>query len=146
MDLIFVFHTTTPPSNDDCSGAISLTPAVSCSNTTGTLNNATSATGLPAGCESAGTHYDVWYKFIAASTYELISLSSLGSNFTNPELQLYSGVCGSLTSVQCGTTSMTATGLTISTTYYVRISNINTAITANGGFFGLRLSSIFSLL
>jgi trimeric autotransporter adhesin len=125
---------TTPPSNDDCSGAVTLASAVSCSNTSGTLNNATSTTGLPAGCESGGTHYDVWYKFVAASTYELISLSSLGSNFTNPELQLYSGTCGSLTSVQCGTTSMTATGLTVSTTYYVRISNINTAITANGGF------------
>jgi hypothetical protein len=125
---------TSPPSNDDCSGALTLTSAVSCSYTIGTLNNTTSTTGLPAGCQSGGTHYDVWYKFTAASAYELISLSSLGSNFTNPELQLYSGTCGTLTSLQCGTTSITATGLTIGTTYYVRASNAGSAMTANGDF------------
>jgi hypothetical protein len=120
--------------NDDCAGAVSLTTSASCSNITETLNNATATTGLPAGCESGGTHYDVWYKFVAASTFELISLSGRGSNFTNPELQLYSGACGSLTSLQCGTTSITATGLTIGSTYYVRVSNVGTAIATNGGF------------
>ena len=120
--------------NDDCAAAISLTTSTSCSNTTGTLNNATATTGLPAGCESGGTHYDVWYKFVAGSTYELISLTGLGGNFTNPEIQLYSGTCGSLTSLQCGTTSITATGLTVGTIYYVRVSNVGTAIIANGGF------------
>src|SRR5437762_8323455 len=43
---------TPPPSNDDCSGAITLTSATSCSNTAGTLVNATQTSGLPAGCES----------------------------------------------------------------------------------------------
>ena len=123
-----------PPANDDCAGAVSLTPATSCSNTSTTLNLATATTGLPAGCESGGTHYDVWYKFVAASTYELISISSLGTNFTNPELQLYSGSCGSLTSVQCGTTSITATGLTIGNTYYVRVSNVGSSVASNGSF------------
>ncbi|MFI5133184.1 MAG: hypothetical protein ACHQEB_02555, partial [Chitinophagales bacterium] len=124
----------TPPANDDCSGAISLTPATSCSNTSTTLNLATATTGLPAGCESGGTHYDLWYKFVAGSTYELISLSSLGANFTNPELQLYSGSCGSLTSLTCGTTSITATGLTVGNTYYVRVSNVGSSVTSSGNF------------
>lgn len=123
-----------PPANDDCSGATTLTPGTSCSNTTGSLLLATASTGLPAGCESVGTHYDVWYKFNAGSTYELISISSLGSSFTNPEIQLYSGTCGALTSLQCGTTSMTATGLTVGTTYYVRVSNIGSVPASNGGF------------
>jgi hypothetical protein len=127
-------HPPPPPSNDNCSGAISLTPATSCSNTTGTIISATASTGLPAGCESVGTHYDVWYSFSAVKTYEIISISSLGSNFTNPEIQVYSGTCGSLTSLQCGTTSMTATGLTIGTTYYVRVSNVGTSIITNGDF------------
>src|SRR5437773_3792 len=69
-----------PPANDDCSGTISLTPATTCSNTSGSLVLATATSGLPAGCESGGTHYDVWYTFTAGSTYELISLSSLGAN------------------------------------------------------------------
>lgn len=124
----------TPPSNDDCSGAISLTPGTSCSNTTGSLLLSTASTGLPAGCESGGTHYDVWYKFTAGSTYELVSISGLGSSFTNPEIQLYSGTCGSLTSLTCGTTSFTATGLTVGSTYYVRVSNIGSSPTSNGGF------------
>ena len=130
---ICVTHASTP-ANDDCSGAVTLTPATSCSNTSGTINGATATTGLPSGCESAGTHYDVWYKFTAARTYELISLSGLGTNFTNPEIQLYSGACGSLTSVQCGTTSITSTGLTIGNTYYLRVSNVSSAMTSNGGF------------
>ncbi|HET9825954.1 MAG TPA: T9SS type A sorting domain-containing protein [Chitinophagaceae bacterium] len=120
--------------NDDCIGAISLNTASSCSNTAGTVNNATATSGLPAGCETGGTHYDVWYQFVAASTYELISISSLGTSFTSPQIQLYSGGCGSLTSLQCGTTSMTATGLTVGNTYYVRVSNVGSAVASNGGF------------
>jgi hypothetical protein len=124
----------TPPANDDCSGAVTLTPATTCSTTSTTLELATASTGLPAGCESVGTHYDVWYKFVAGQTYELISLSSLGTSLTNPEMQLYSGTCGSLTSLQCGTTSITATGLTVGTTYYVRVSNVGSVVSSNGSF------------
>ncbi|MFC0774111.1 T9SS type A sorting domain-containing protein [Terrimonas alba] len=123
-----------PPANDECAGAISLISNTSCSNTTGSLLLSTASAGLPAGCESAGTHYDAWYSFVAGSTYELISLSGLGSGITNPELQLFSGTCGSLTSLQCGTTSITATGLTIGNTYYIRVSNVGSAISGNGGF------------
>jgi hypothetical protein len=123
-----------PPTNDDCGGPISLTAAASCSNVTGSVMAASATTGLPAGCQSAGTHYDVWYSFTAVKTYEIISISSLGANFTNPEIQLYSGACGSLTSLQCGTTSIVASGLTIGNTYYIRVSNVGSAVSANGGF------------
>jgi hypothetical protein len=121
-----------PPANDDCSGAISLTPGSSCSNTSTTMDLATATTGLPAGCESAGTHYDVWYKFVAGSTYEIVSISSLGANITNPELQVYSGSCGTLTSLNCGTTSVSVTGLTVGNTYYVRVSNVGSDPSSTG--------------
>lgn len=124
----------TTPTNDDCSGAISLTPGTSCTNTAGSVNNATSTTGLPSGCESAGTHYDVWYKFVAANTVETITLSTTGANFTNPEMQLYSGTCGSLSSIACGTSSVTSSTLSIGSTYYIRVSNVGTLVTTNGGF------------
>src|SRR5438105_1019945 len=123
-----------PPANDDCAGAVSLTPAASCTTTSTTLNLATATIGLPAGCESVGTHYDVWYKFVAAQATQTISISSLGSNFTNPEMQVYSGACGGLTSLACGTTTVTATGLTTGTTYYVRISNVGAFVSTNGAF------------
>lgn len=125
---------TPPPANDDCSGAILLTSATTCSNTAGTVLIATATSGLPAGCESIGTHNDVWYKFVAANTTHTVTISSQGSNFTNPELQLYSGACGALTSVQCGTTILTSTVLTIGNTYYARVSNIGSSPASNAGF------------
>jgi trimeric autotransporter adhesin len=125
---------TPPPANDDCSGAITLTSATSCANTSGTIMNATASTGLPVGCETGGTHNDVWYKFIASGTTHTIGISGQGTNFTNPEIQLYSGTCGALTSIGCGITSVTSSALTNSSTYYVRVSNIGSSPTVNGGF------------
>lgn len=110
--------------NDDCLSSIQLTENATCSSTAGTLDLATASTGLPVGCESAGTHYDVWYSFVATSAVGKIALSSI-TNISNPEIQLYSGTCGALTSLQCTTTSsLTYSNFTIGNTYYVRISNI----------------------
>lgn len=121
------------PANNECSGAVSLTSNLTCTNTAGTLKLATLSSGIPSGCASAGNHYDVWYWFTAASALsETIAISGLGTNISNPEVQLFSGTCGSLTSVQCGATSLTATGLTIGTTYYVRVSNVGTDPSGTG--------------
>ena len=125
---------TPPPSNDDCAGATTLTSATTCSNVAGSVVNATATTGLPAGCESLGTHYDVWYKFVAANTTHTITISGRGTNFTNPEMQLYGGNCGSLTSIACGTSSVSSAALSIGSTYYVRVSNIGSSPASNGGF------------
>jgi len=131
---ICVTHPLPPPSNDDCAGAITLTSATSCSNTTGTLEYSTATAGLPVGCEAVGTHYDVWYKFVASNTTHAVTISGRGSNFTNPEIQLYSGACGTLASITCGTTTLSSTTLSIGVTYYVRVSNIGSSPTINGGF------------
>ncbi|MES1218451.1 MAG: hypothetical protein ABUT20_23290, partial [Bacteroidota bacterium] len=77
-----------PPANDDCSAAVSLTSYPTCSNTAGTLHLATASGGV-AGCFGAGTFYDVWYSFVAANTTETVTLSSLGANITNPQIQIY---------------------------------------------------------
>ncbi|MBP6233905.1 MAG: T9SS type A sorting domain-containing protein [Chitinophagaceae bacterium] len=98
------------------------------------MRNATASTGIPVGCAAGGTHYDVWFQFTAVSTSHTVTISSLQSNFTNPEIQLFSGTCGTLTSLVCGTTTMTGTGLTIGNTYYVRVSNIGTSISSNDRF------------
>jgi PQQ-dependent dehydrogenase (s-GDH family) len=123
-----------PPSNDDCSGAITLSSATSCSNVSGTIVSATTSTGIPITTCVSGTHYDVWYKFVAVSTIHSITLSGQGSNFTNPEIQLYSGTCGSLTSIACGTTSLSQS-VTNGATYYVRVSHVGSSgLSSNGGF------------
>lgn len=121
-----------PPSNDNCAGAISLTSNTSCINTASTLNGATATAGLPAGCQPVGTHYDVWFSFVAATTSETVTISSLGANITNPRIQLYSGTCAGLTSLTCGTTTLTNAALTIGTTYYVRVANLNTNPSGSG--------------
>jgi hypothetical protein len=110
--------------NDEPASAVTLTPGSSCATTAGSVLASSVSGSLPVGCESAGNHWDVWYKFTAASTISTVTVSSLGANFTNPEIQLYSGTPGSLTSMQCGTTSITNSSLTIGTTYYVRVSNV----------------------
>ncbi len=115
-----------PPANDDCTGAIALTPGASCVNTSGTLDLATANAATPLGCFAAGTYYDVWYTFVATTTIETVTISSLGANITSPHIQIYSGSCGSLVSVACSSgTSLMQYGLTVGATYYVRIANLN---------------------
>lgn len=119
--------THTPPVNDNCAGATSLTSNTSCINTAGTLNISTANGATPLGCFAAGTYYDVWYSFVAAATTETVTLSSLGANITNPQIQIYGGTCAALTNLSaCGTTSVTQSGLTVGTTYYVRVANMTT--------------------
>lgn len=116
--------------NDDPASATALTPAPFCTGLAGTLSLATVSGSLPSGCETVGNHWDVWYKFTAANTTSTITISTLGANFTNPEIQLYSGTIGSFTSMQCGTTTITNSSLTIGTTYYLRVSNVNVSAPA----------------
>ncbi len=123
-----------PPTNDECTGAVTLTAAstATCTNTAGSLDLATVSTPT-AGC-ATGTNYDVWYQFTATAVTHTISLSSVGSAITAPRIQLYSATCGSLTSIACASaTSLTQAGLTIGTTYLVRISNNGTDPSGTNG-------------
>jgi trimeric autotransporter adhesin len=124
-----------PPSNDDCSNSTLLYSNTTCTNTSSSLAGATPSASIPLGCATAGTYYDVWFSFTAASAInETISLSGL-SGISNQRIQVYSGTCGSLTSVACSSTStLTATGLSVGVTYYVRVSNYNAAATSTGSF------------
>ena len=115
--------TDTPPTvpvNNNCANAITLPVNGGCSNVNGTVSGSTSSGVAVAPC-TGPVGYDVWYNFIAVNTTATITLSSIGANFTNTRLQLFSGSCGSLTSIFCGTTSIAATGLTAGNTYYVRV-------------------------
>ncbi len=129
------------PTNDDCSGAITLTPNASCTNTAGTLDLATVSTPT-VGC-ATGTNFDVWYQFTATTLSHTINLSSLGSNITAQRIQIYSGACGSLTSLGCSITpSLTQAGLLIGTSYYIRISNNGTNPSGTGGVAGFNICVI----
>lgn len=129
--------------NDNCSGAITLTPGASCTNTAGTLNHATISGGVPAGC-ATGNLYDVWYSFTATSSTHRVTLSSYGANFTRRQIEIYQGTCGGLSLVTCSPLSTSGTSFNVDftdyspgTTYYIRViypNTVATPITTNGTF------------
>ena len=125
------------PSNNACSNATIITSSPTCNNTPGnvfgatnegpTINNPNCATGVT---------YDVWYRFIAQRTNPTITLSNIGSAFTNASLQLLSNTAEPVTPLFCGGTSISANYLTPNTTYYIRVYSTGTAPTnaVNSGF------------
>ncbi|MGB3949376.1 MAG: T9SS type A sorting domain-containing protein [Bacteroidia bacterium] len=116
--------TTPPPVNDDCSGAISLTVfGATCGGAT-TGNVASATQSLAASCNGTADD-DVWYSFVATSTTHNITV--VGSASFDAVIDLRSGACNG-TNISCedstftgGTEVLTATGLTVGTTYYVRV-------------------------
>ncbi|HVZ57024.1 MAG TPA: T9SS type A sorting domain-containing protein, partial [Chitinophagaceae bacterium] len=105
------------------------------STVSGTVNSATASAGIPTSCTGPAA-YDVWYKFTAINANETITTSGFGTGFGGTQrMELYSGTCGSLTSLACGTTSIAATTLTPGSTYYVRVyTTTGPAPTAFGDF------------
>lgn len=120
------------PLNDDCDSATMLIPGASCTYINGSTYLATASSGIPS---CAGTpNDDVWYSFIANNSAQTISVS--GSNGTNPVVQVFSGTCTSLTSINCtnltgtnGTETINLTGLTVNDTYYFRIYDFSNSAT-----------------
>ncbi|ANF49449.1 hypothetical protein A0O34_02280 [Chryseobacterium glaciei] len=121
-----------PPANDECVNAVSLTvnPDLACAATTaGTTLSATNSNVAVATCTGTADD-DVWYSFIANSTAHTITLSNVvstgSSSSTSLYTQVFSGTCGTLASVACGTTNLTTVGgLTPGQKYYVRAYNSN---------------------
>ena len=116
-----------PPANDDCSGALPLTvnPDYFCGSVTaGTVLGATASTTDATAC--FGTEDDdVWFSFVATSTAHRISILNAAGSTTDMYHSLWTGAdCSSLTLVagSCSDADISnPTGLTIGTTYYVRV-------------------------
>jgi gliding motility-associated-like protein len=115
------------PANDDCSAAITLTPAASCTYQTFTTLNATTSTGAPApGCANYQGG-DVWFQVVVPAGGALIFDTQTGT-ITDLGMAIYSGTCAGLTLIECddddspnGNMSMiTRTGLTPGSTIYIR--------------------------
>lgn len=110
-----------PPANDNCAGAVSLTPSSSCVPTTG---NVASASQSIAGCTGTAND-DVWYSFVATATQHTVTVD--GSTSFDAVVQIYSVSCGG-TSLGCIDATLadqvettTLAGLTIGNTYWVRV-------------------------
>ena len=110
---------------DECSSAVVITPTfTTCNYQAGSSGGATQSM---ISCSGGGiADDDVWYSFVANSTLMEISVSpTVGYDAV---IQLFSGACGSLTSIQCkdvnglnGLEVLQATGLTIGNTYRFRV-------------------------
>jgi len=129
-----------PPANDNCSGALSLTvnPDYLCGSVTaGTVLGATASTQDAAAC--GGTEDDdVWFAFVATSTTHRISILNAAGSTTDMYHSLWTGAdCSSLTLVagSCSDADISnSTGLTIGTTYYVRVYTWDAIPGANSTF------------
>ncbi|PLX02553.1 MAG: hypothetical protein C0594_11790, partial [Marinilabiliales bacterium] len=113
-----------PPANDECSGAISLTSGTTCSYTSGDIAGATGSS--PATVCVGTADNDVWYSFEATAAEQTVTVDP--STSMNAVVEVFSGTCGSLTSLQCsnvGSDNVTETnslsGLSIGQTYYIRV-------------------------
>lgn len=121
---------TTPgqPANDECSNATTLTvnPNASCNVFTQAYTLDATDSGVTAGSCFGNADDDVWFKFVATAAIHKISLNnivSIGTDFSDDlDFQVFSGACGSLMSVLCSEpASSLVTGLTVGSTYYVRV-------------------------
>ncbi len=123
----YSFTTFTPPTNDNCSGAIALTvnPALACSAvTSGTVLGATASPTSTTSC-SGSEDDDVWFSFVATDTRHKLTLSDILGSTTYMEHSVWQGAnCNSLTLVPgtCSTENSTVvSNLVIGTTYYFRV-------------------------
>jgi Secretion system C-terminal sorting domain len=116
-----------PPANDDCSGAVALTvnsDLLCTSVTSGSVAGATASATSALAC--FGTEDDdVWYSFVATATNHAVSLRNVLGSTTDLYHSLWSGSdCDNLTLVpnSCSDPNTSnPSGLTIGTTYYLRI-------------------------
>jgi gliding motility-associated-like protein len=111
--------------NDDCVGAISVTPTfTNCSYQAGTSANTTQS--FPS-CSGGGiADDDVWFSFVANSSSTTITVDPTSGY--DAVIELYSGTCGTLSSIQCedangqnGDEVLLNTGLTPGNTYFFRV-------------------------
>jgi hypothetical protein len=126
------------PANDICTGAVDLTvnPTTACTVSTSGTTQGTSQS--LAGCSGTADD-DVWYTFTATGTSHIITVNP--GSIGDLVFQVFSGNCGALTSIGCidsvfstGTESATATGLTIGTTYYIRVYSYASGTASQGSF------------
>lgn len=116
-----------PITNNNCIGAIPLTPSAvggACNSICGVTTGATASTPAT-GC-SGTANDDVWYSFTATQLSHVITVD--GSSNFDPVIELLSGPCGAMSSLGCadltndgGIENLTYNNFTAGVTYYVRV-------------------------
>jgi gliding motility-associated-like protein len=111
--------------NNDCLGAIEITPSSPGEPCGGLRGRTSGATQTMPGCNGSAED-DVWYKFKANSSTHFVEVDG-DANF-NTVLQIFKGDCNNLSSLQCinnttagGIESIKLTNLTVGDWYYARV-------------------------
>lgn len=127
--------------NDECATPTALPLLENCFMQTFSNDRATRSSETPAatcgGTVNNNTQQDVWFSFVAPGSGQVIMETQAGT-IGNMAMQLYSGTCGSLTTVACASGNAprldrTCTPLIAGTTYLLRIWGTS----GNLGSFGL---------
>ncbi len=111
--------------NDECSGALVLTPGA-------TAFDTTTATTSPETWPCASGGADLWYTYTATTTND-VRFETCGSLF-DTALQVFTGDCGTLTSVACNDdacslqSAILVGNVAVGTTFYVRVGGFNAAV------------------
>lgn len=130
--------------SNSCFTPTPLTISSSCS-PSGTFAYTTAgATQSYAACSGVNADDDVWFKFVATGTKHVITVYSSAS--FDAVVQLYSGSCGTFTSLYCedinpngGTETIYATGLVPGTTYLVRVYHFG--VGSGSGYFNICITN-----
>jgi hypothetical protein len=114
-----------PFTNDECSGAIALTPSSTCNPQAFNAAQATSS-NIPTCSPGGDPAQDIWFSFVANSSSVTIRAASV--NDSDPVIEYFSGNCNALVSRGCSDfflpgvdENLTATGLVVGQTYFFRV-------------------------
>jgi hypothetical protein len=87
-------------------------------------------------CSGSNNHGSAWYSFVATASKHWVREE--GDGLDESSLEVFSGTCGSLTSILCmpsNSNNVPLTGLSIGSTYYVRVIMPVTALCPMGTCF-----------
>ncbi|WP_264521485.1 T9SS type A sorting domain-containing protein [Flavobacterium sp. N1994] len=135
------------PANDECSGAIALTPGGSFTTypIIGTSAGATDTDGLTPSCQTSFTN-NVWYSVVVPASGNItIETQTTGSGYTDSVVTAFTGTCGSLNAVGCDDDGgpagannfmsiLSLTGQTPGSTLYVSVWRYNSGAGVDGTF------------
>lgn len=125
----------TAPANDECTGAVALTMNQNLLCTTSTSGTLVSATNSGIETETGTADDDVWYSFVATATTHKISLTNVDGDITDLVHEVLDGTCGSLFVINSSDSDdSTITGLTVGTTYYVRVFTYGSTVSESTTF------------
>ncbi|WP_034061620.1 GEVED domain-containing protein [Lacinutrix jangbogonensis] len=142
------FTSSSSTTNDDCAGAIALTPNIACTYTTYTNQNATDSSVSDPGCADYNGG-DVWFSILVPASGQL-TIDTQTDVITDGGMAVYSGACGSLALIECDDDD-SANGLmpSITRSDFVPLSTIYVRVweygNNNNGDFGICVTTPASI-